>query len=122
MSTIINLLSGPRNVSTALMYSFAERSDTAVVDEPLYGHYLKLTRAPQPHRDELLCVLNQDGDAVIRDVILSPPDDKPSRQVPAPWKAPVAPFCADAVPIHRDDDPWGRDLPLEAQLTTISLN
>lgn len=77
MSTIINLLSGPRNVSTALMYSFAERSDTAVVDEPLYGHYLKLTRAPQPNRDELLAVLNQDGDAVVRDVILSPPGAKP---------------------------------------------
>lgn len=74
MTKIINLLSGPRNVSTALMYSFAERSDTAVVDEPLYGHYLKLTRAPQPHRDALLEVLDQDGPAVVRDVILSPPD------------------------------------------------
>ena len=33
---ILCLWSGPRNVSTALMYSFAERDDTAVVDEPLY--------------------------------------------------------------------------------------
>ena len=34
---IINLISGPRNVSTALMYSFAQRSDTSVVDEPFYA-------------------------------------------------------------------------------------
>lgn len=72
--TILNLLSGPRNVSTALMYSFAERSDTAVVDEPLYGHYLRLTEAPQPHWQELLEVLDQDGEKVVREVILSPPD------------------------------------------------
>ncbi|MGI8649730.1 MAG: sulfotransferase family protein, partial [Rubrobacter sp.] len=31
--------SGPRNVSTALMYSFRQRPDTSVVDEPFYGHY-----------------------------------------------------------------------------------
>ena len=36
----ICLWSGPRNISTALMYSFAQRDDTRVVDEPLYGHYL----------------------------------------------------------------------------------
>lgn len=77
MAKIINLLSGPRNVSTALMYSFGERSDTTVVDEPLYGHYLKLTQAPQPHRDELLSVLDQDGPGVVRDVILSPPPESP---------------------------------------------
>ena len=29
----INLISGPRNISTALMYSFANREDTEVVDE-----------------------------------------------------------------------------------------
>jgi hypothetical protein len=36
----ICLWSGPRNVSTALMYSFAQRADTRVVDEPLYAAYL----------------------------------------------------------------------------------
>jgi len=35
----INLWSSPRNVSTALMYSFAQRLDTTVVDEPLYAYY-----------------------------------------------------------------------------------
>ena len=45
MTSPICLWSGPRNVSTALMYSFAQRNDVRVVDEPLYGHYLKVTGA-----------------------------------------------------------------------------
>ena len=36
----IMLWSSPRNISTALMYSFAQRSDTKVVDEPFYAYYL----------------------------------------------------------------------------------
>ncbi len=41
MKTVrICLWSGPRNISTALMYSFAQREDTLVLDEPLYAHYL----------------------------------------------------------------------------------
>ncbi len=41
---------GPANVSTALMYSFAQRDDTRVVDEPLYGHYLRVSDAAHPAR------------------------------------------------------------------------
>lgn len=74
---IINLLSGPRNVSTALMYSFAQRDDSQVVDEPLYGRYLAETQAPQPHRDELLGLLETDGETIIRESILCPPSDEP---------------------------------------------
>ncbi|MCG2429916.1 sulfotransferase family protein [Aequorivita xiaoshiensis] len=37
---VINLISGPRNLSTALMYSFAQREDISVLDEPFYGYYL----------------------------------------------------------------------------------
>lgn len=40
----INLISGPRNISTALMYSFANREDTEVVDEPMYAYYLDHTK------------------------------------------------------------------------------
>ena len=40
MNKIICLWSSPRNISTALMYSFAQREDTEVVDEALYAHYL----------------------------------------------------------------------------------
>ena len=35
--------SGPRNLSTALMRSFENRTDTAVIDEPFYAHFLKQT-------------------------------------------------------------------------------
>ena len=45
----ICLWSCPRNISTATMYSFAQRSDTKVFDEPLYGYYLKETSAATYH-------------------------------------------------------------------------
>jgi len=70
----INLWSGPRNVSTALMYAFARRKDTRVVDEPLYGHYLHVTGAVHPGREDILRAMNTDGERVVRDVILGPSD------------------------------------------------
>lgn len=45
----IALWSGPRNISTALMYAFAQRADTTVVDEPLYAHYLSTSDARRYH-------------------------------------------------------------------------
>jgi hypothetical protein len=70
----INLWSGPRNVSTALMYSFAQRADTRVVDEPLYAHYLRVSGAEHPGREDVLASLDQDGARVVREVILGPCD------------------------------------------------
>ncbi len=70
----INLWSGPRNVSTALMYSFAQRSDTGVVDEPLYGHYLRVSGAEHPGREAVLAAVDCDGERVVREVILGPAD------------------------------------------------
>ena len=46
--------SGPRNLSTALMRSFGNRSDTVVVDEPFYAHYLLATGLAHPGRDEVI--------------------------------------------------------------------
>lgn len=66
----INLWSGPRNVSTALMYSFAERSDTRVVDEPLYAHYLRVSGADHPGREAVLASQENDGEKVVREVVL----------------------------------------------------
>ncbi len=63
------LWSGPRNVSTALMYSFAQRDDVRVVDEPLYGHYLRVSGADHPGRDEVRAAMNCDGDAVVADML-----------------------------------------------------
>jgi hypothetical protein len=46
--------SGPRNISTALMRSWENRSDCAVIDEPLYAHYLDHTGLQHPGRDDVL--------------------------------------------------------------------
>lgn len=70
----INVWSGPRNVSTALMYSFAQRSDTRVVDEPLYGHYLRVSGAPHPGAAEVMASMRTDAAQVISEVILGPCD------------------------------------------------
>lgn len=70
----INLWSGPRNVSTALMYAFAQRADTRVVDEPLYGHYLRVSGARHPGRDEVMAAMDTDGNRVVREVLLGPCD------------------------------------------------
>jgi hypothetical protein len=51
---LLNLISGPRNISTALMYSFAQRSDTTVTDEPFYAVYLQRSGVHHPGRDEVL--------------------------------------------------------------------
>jgi hypothetical protein len=68
----LNVWSGPRNVSTALMYSFRQRSDTRVVDEPLYAHYLAATGADHPGAEEVLASMDRDGERVVREVILGP--------------------------------------------------
>ena len=72
MEKIICLWSCPRNVSTALMYSFGSREDTSVFDEPLYAHYLKKSKLKHPGREETLKSLECDGEKVIRDIILKP--------------------------------------------------
>jgi len=66
----VAMWSGPRNVSTAILRAFAQRSDTEVVDEPLYGHYLTVSGADHPGRDEVLATQDCDGSRVIERVIL----------------------------------------------------
>jgi hypothetical protein len=70
----LNVWSGPRNVSTALMYAFAQRRDTRVRDEPLYGHYLRVSHAAHPGADEVMAHMDTDGERVVREVILGPCD------------------------------------------------
>ena len=65
----ICLWSGPRNVSTALLYSFAQRPDTRAVDEPLYAHYLRVSGARHPGWRDVLAVQDNDGERVVREVI-----------------------------------------------------
>ena len=72
MEKIICLWSCPRNVSTALMYSFGSREDTSIFDEPLYGHYLRKSKLKHPGGNEIINSLECDGEIVINDIILKP--------------------------------------------------
>ncbi|QUJ76194.1 HAD family hydrolase [Sulfitobacter albidus] len=50
----IAMWSGPRNLSTAMMYAFGNRADMQIMDEPFYAAYLAQTRADHPMRAEIL--------------------------------------------------------------------
>ena len=50
----VAMWSGPRNISTAMMRSWENRSDTFVIDEPFYAHYLSRNNIEHPGRDEVL--------------------------------------------------------------------
>jgi len=58
--------SGPRNLSTAMMRAWENRADCAVVDEPLYAHYLKRTGLEHPMGAEVMASQPQDWRAVVR--------------------------------------------------------
>lgn len=63
----IAMWSGPRNLSTAMMYSFGARADFAVMDEPFYAAYLHRTGADHPMRDEILQAHETDPNKVSLD-------------------------------------------------------
>ena len=52
--TNIAMWSGPRNISTAMMYSFGNRADCVAWDEPFYGFALKQRGHDHPMRDEII--------------------------------------------------------------------
>lgn len=60
----IAMWSGPRNLSTAMMYSFAARGDCAAWDEPFYAAYLKMTGIDHPMRDEIIAAHENDPNKV----------------------------------------------------------
>jgi hypothetical protein len=66
MTIRIAMWSGPRNISTAMLRSFGSRPDTAVSDEPLYAHYLKVTGVDHPGRDEVIAAHESDWRQVAR--------------------------------------------------------
>ncbi|WP_421877012.1 sulfotransferase family protein [Marinoscillum sp.] len=51
---IVNLISSPRNISTATMYAFANHGAFKVMDEPFYAYYLQLTGADHPGKEEII--------------------------------------------------------------------
>jgi hypothetical protein len=61
----IAMWSGPRNISTAMMRAFENRSDCAVSDEPLYGAWLKLSGEPHPMRETVIESMDDDWRSVV---------------------------------------------------------
>ncbi|CAM9614939.1 unnamed protein product, partial [Hapterophycus canaliculatus] len=71
----INVWATPRSLSTALMYSFAQRPDCIVYDEPLYAHFLRThpeDESWRPYRDKVFKEQDSDGDRWIKEVALGP--------------------------------------------------
>ena len=76
-SVRIAMWSGPRNISTAMMRAWGNRSDTAVVDEPLYAYYLKRTGKDHPMAAEVVAQGETDLQKILAQLTKAPiPDGK----------------------------------------------
>jgi len=73
----IAMWSGPRNLSTALMYAFAARGDCAVSDEPFYAAYLAATGLDHPMRAEVIASQPTDPAIVAAHCAGPNPGDQP---------------------------------------------
>jgi hypothetical protein len=72
----IAMWSGPRNLSTAMMYAFAARGDCAVRDEPFYAPYLAATGMDHPLSATVLAAHDSDAASVARHCAGPVPDSK----------------------------------------------
>jgi hypothetical protein len=73
----IAMWSGPRNLSTALMYAFAGRPDCTVWDEPFYAAYLAETGIEHPMRDAVIAAGIADPARVAARCIGPTPEGRP---------------------------------------------
>ena len=74
--TRIAMWSGPRNISTALMYSFENRFDCHATDEPLYASFLLNSRTPHPGAEEVIEKYETDLGKLITTLTGPIPDEK----------------------------------------------
>lgn len=65
----IHLISTPRNLSTAFMYSWAQRKDCTVYDEPFYAYYLEETGIDHPGRTETLHSMPRDIETIKSEIL-----------------------------------------------------
>ena len=85
---------GPRNISTAMMRSFASRADCAVSDEPFYGCFLKETGIDHPLASQTMADMDCDWQSVRAACGGSVPGGKPvwyQKQMAHHMVGPVAP-------------------------------
>lgn len=92
MTIRIAMWSGPRNISTVMMRSFASRADTFVSDEPYYGAYLKQTGHPHPMADEVIADMDCDWRSVTATLNGDPPGGEPvwyQKHMPSEMVGPI---------------------------------
>lgn len=68
----IAMWSGPRNISTAMMRAWENRSDCMVVDEPFYACYLKETGIDHPMKSAVIASQSTDRQTVARQLSVDP--------------------------------------------------
>ena len=73
----IAMWSGPRNLSTAMMYAFGNRADFAIWDEPFYAAYLKQTGLDHPMAAEIIAAHEDDPVVVAARCLGTIPGEKP---------------------------------------------
>ena len=73
----VAMWSGPRNISTAMMRSFENRPDTAVIDEPFYAAFLAATGIDHPMREESMAAQPKDPRAVVEQILGPVPAGRP---------------------------------------------
>src|SRR5438105_10610235 len=78
MSSPVNIAmwSGPRNISTAMMYSFGNRPDCHAWDEPFYGFELKAHGRDHPLREEIIAANECDWNRLVAKCLAPPPRRK----------------------------------------------
>lgn len=69
--TRIAMWSGPRNISTAMMRSFGNRSDTIVCDEPFYAAYLSITGIDHPMNEDVIAA-GETNPARVAEALVAP--------------------------------------------------
>ena len=72
----IAMWSGPRNLSTALMYAFGARGDCTIVDEPFYAAFLRQTGAGHPMAADVIAAHETDPVRVAEMCLAAPPAGK----------------------------------------------
>ncbi len=70
----VAMWSGPRNISTAMMRAWENRTDSVVVDEPLYAHFLAVTGKDHPMAAEVIAAGETDWEKAVEWLTGSEPD------------------------------------------------
>ena len=77
------------------MYSFAQRADACVLDEPLYGYFLARTGADRPDREATLSIWPTTADGALRHMRATEEEESGSRVL----------FCKH-IANHAEGLPW----------------